>query len=146
MARLNITISDELYKALEQWRDHLNLSKICQEAIAREVAKLEELPKAMMELETLVARLQQEKDHTETFWFGQGVTDGVAWARGASYSALRFWGERKGLEPLSREDDERALQMAKRQYRKDPTFDTKPYTDGWVAGVKEVWQRVKNTI
>jgi hypothetical protein len=126
MARLNITISDELYKALEQRRDHLNLSKICQEAIVREVTKLKELPRAATELEALVVRLQQEKDHTETSWFAQGVTEDVAWARGAPYSELRFWGERKALEPLSREDGARALQTASRQYRNDLTFDKKP--------------------
>lgn len=142
MARLNITIPDELYRALEKWRDRLNISRLCQEAIAREVAKLEDLPRQAAELETLVERLRQEKALAERFWFAQGVTDGIAWTRGASYGELRLWGETGRLEPPEPE----ALQSALRRYRGDPAFEGETYRQGWAAGVKEVWQRVKDKV
>ena len=41
MARLNITVPDELYERIEKWRERLNLSRICQDAIGREIDKLE---------------------------------------------------------------------------------------------------------
>lgn len=69
MARLNITISDELYAALQTWRDRINISKICQEAIAKEVAKLEDLPRQAVELETLIDRLREEKAQSDKTYF-----------------------------------------------------------------------------
>jgi post-segregation antitoxin (ccd killing protein) len=44
MPRLNITVPQDLYDRLEKWRDRLNLSRICQDALARELARLEEIP------------------------------------------------------------------------------------------------------
>ena len=146
MARLNITIPDELYAALEPWRDRLNVSKVCQEALAREVAKLNDLPRQAAELAALVERLRQEKAHAEKFAFAQGVTDGVAWARGASYGELRRWGEVGGAAGPSAGDDERALQAALGRYRDDSAFDERTYREGWRAGIEEVWQRVRDKV
>lgn len=146
MARLNITIADELYDALEKWRDRLNISRVCQEAIAREVAKLEELPRAAAELEALVERLHQEKAVTERFWFAQGVTDGIAWTRGAPYAELRRWGELGAVDQAGDDGGSRALETARRRYAKQADFDDKALMEGWLAGVREVWQRVKDRV
>lgn len=146
MPRLNITVPDDLYEALEKWRDRLNISKICQEAIAREVAKLEDLPRQAVELEALVERLRQEKAHVEKFYFAQGVTDGIAWARGASYVELQRCGESGRLEQPARDDRAKALEHALRRYRQDPAFDEQTYLEGWRAGVREVWRRVKDKV
>ncbi len=145
MARLNITIPDELYTALEPWRDHINISKVCQEALTREVAKLNDLPRQAAELAALVERLQQEKAHAEKFAFGQGLTDSVAWARGASYAELRRWGE-LGKTGAARASDNGALEAALRRHRDDPGFDERAYREGWMMGIKEVWQRVRDKV
>lgn len=147
MPRLNITIPDELYAALEPWRGRLNISKICQEALAREVAKLNELPRQAAELAALIERLQQEKAHAEKFAYAQGVTDGVAWARDASYAELRRWGEcSAGPHAPRGGDGERALHAALQPYQADPAFDELAYREGWRMGIEEVWQRVRDQV
>lgn len=146
MARLNITIPDELYRALGRWRSRVNISRVCQEAIAREVAKLEELPRAATELEALVERLRREKAGADQFWFAQGVTEAIAWTRDAPYEELRRWGEAGGEEAPRLADGCRGLQNALRRYRQDPAFAKKTYVEGWVAGAREVWQRVKDKV
>ncbi len=93
MAQLNITIPDELYAALQTWRGRINISKIFQKAIAREIAKLEDLPRQAAELEVIVDRLREEKARSEKAYFAQGVSDGITWARGAPYQELRLWRE-----------------------------------------------------
>ncbi len=41
MANLTITISDELYTRMEQWRDRINISQVCEKALAKETHRLE---------------------------------------------------------------------------------------------------------
>ena len=145
MARLNITIPDELYAALEPWRDHINISRVCQEALAREVAKLNDLPRQAAELTALIERMQQEKAHGEKFAFAQGLTDSVAWARAASYAELRLWGE-LGEKGASRAKGHGPLQDELGRYRDDPSFDEQSYRHGWVTGIGEVWERVRDKV
>ena len=146
MARLNITIPDELYAALELWRGRINISKVCQEAIAKELAKLQDLPRQAVELETLVERLRDEKTRADKAFFAQGVSDAIAWTRGAPYQELRLCGEYG--EPAGRAPDRwpGALQRALRRHASDATFDEAAYAEGWLAGVAEVWQRVKDKV
>ena len=146
MPRLNITIPDELYAALEPWRHRLNVSKICQEALTREIAKLNDLPRQAEELADLVERLQQEKALADRFAFAQGVSDGVTWSRGASYGELRRWGECGEAAAPGTGDGEQALQTALQRYRDDPAFDERTYREGWCAGIQEVWQRVRDNV
>lgn len=142
MPRLNISISDELHTALEPWRDRLNISQICAEALTREVAKLNDLPRQAVELTELVERLQREKAHAQKYAYGQGVTDGIAWARGAAYSELHRWGE----GTLSSQAGDGALCDALERHRNDPEFDEQAYREGWKMGIEEVWQRVQDKV
>ena len=90
MARLNITIPDELYAALEPWRDHINISRVCQEALAREVAKLNDLPRQAAELADLVERMQNgwpiNTPPREAFYGGTGAS---------GYTDFPTWDEEK---------------------------------------------------
>lgn len=146
MARLNITIPDELYAALEMWRGRINISRVCQEAIAKELAKLQDLPRQAAELETLVDRLREEKATADRAFFAQGVSDGIAWARGASYQELRLRGERDQPDWRVQDSWPDALRRSARRYASDPVFDEETYAKGWLAGVAEVWQRVKDKV
>ena len=145
MARLNITIPDDLYAALEPWRDQINISKVCQDALAREIAKLNDLPRQAAELTALVERMQQEKASAEKFAFAQGLTDSVAWARGASYTELKRWGEHDATDH-PRAGDNGALETDLQRHRNDPAFDEQAYRQGWVMGAREVWQRVRDKV
>ena len=61
MPRLNITIPDELHQRLARWRDRVNVSRICQESITRELDKLEELPAEVQAMQRALARLGQAR-------------------------------------------------------------------------------------
>jgi post-segregation antitoxin (ccd killing protein) len=41
MPNLTISISDELYTRMEQWRDRINISQVCEKALAKETHRLE---------------------------------------------------------------------------------------------------------
>jgi hypothetical protein len=143
MARLNITVPDELYERLERWRDHVNLSRVCQEALARELDKLEELPAELHRMQQALSRLGQEKAKVDRACFRKGVYDGLEWARQAEYPALKQWGEQAAdgdaLHTVLRGPAAKSATV----HTGDPAWEPLPYAEGWIAGVRQFWDRAK---
>jgi len=86
--RLNIYIPDDLERALQAHRDQINVSRVCQAALAQEVARLERvdqvdapLPRLTEEQRVSIAtRIRQERDRQETFWYSLGYRTAFEWA------------------------------------------------------------------
>jgi post-segregation antitoxin (ccd killing protein) len=103
--RINISIPDELHAELEKWREQLNVSGICQEALRKEVARLEAVATAGGDLDAVVKRLRAEKDEWEKHWYEVGIQLGHEWARRAPYQRLLEW------EPIARPAPEDAVAL-----------------------------------
>ncbi|MGQ0847743.1 MAG: hypothetical protein ACT4OP_01240 [Actinomycetota bacterium] len=131
----------ELHDRLEKWRDRLNISRVCQEALERELRRLEELPDDAKALSGLVDRLAREKADGETQWFAQGVSDGMTWARGAAYIDLKAAAETGSTSPVAS-----AIRKGKSSHAKVVGFDDDSYVAGWKFAASEVWRRVKTKI
>ena len=146
LARLNITVPDELYERMEKWRDRLNLSRICQDAISRELNKIEEIPEEVRNMHEALSRLGEQKAKADRSSFRRGVHDGLEWAREAEYASLKRWGE----QTVTAEWIEEALRGPAAHkivaYRDDVTWEIKPYGEGWIAGVRQFWDRVKHRL
>jgi hypothetical protein len=77
MARLNITIPEPLYERLEQVRDRLNISKICANALEKELTMLEgRRPITDPRIAQLLHRLQETRER----WYQCGYEDATQWA------------------------------------------------------------------
>ena len=89
--RINISIPDELHESLQQFKDTINVSKICQEAITEIVQRKEDFRKRMnesQEMKEIIKRLQKEKTMSEGIVFERGKKDGEEWAKIAHYDDL----------------------------------------------------------
>ncbi|MGH8916375.1 MAG: hypothetical protein ACRDZM_17895 [Acidimicrobiia bacterium] len=142
MARLTVSIPQDLHNRLENWRDRLNISKVCQEALERELRRLEELPEDAKALGNLVERLSHEKADGERQWFSQGVSDGMTWARGASYVDLKAAADTTGPTPSVSS----AIEDGKSSHSDVVGFDEDSYVAGWRFAAGEVWRRVATKI
>jgi hypothetical protein len=143
MARLTISVPDELHRSLERFRDRVNISKICQDALAKEIAKLEQLPRGALELEEMVDRLRNEKAAADRQWFAQGVTDGISWTRGTPYPELLAAADpARQLGP----EGQAAVRVGMKRHRRSPGFDEESYVAGWRTAAAEVWARVRETV
>jgi hypothetical protein len=40
MERVTISVSDDLYQRMERWRDQLDISRVCEKALDKEVRRL----------------------------------------------------------------------------------------------------------
>lgn len=76
MARLNLTIPDPLYERLELVRERINISKICAQALERELTMLEHTKVDVAVVARVLSRLQVARDR----WFKHGWDDASEWA------------------------------------------------------------------
>jgi hypothetical protein len=143
MARLTVSIPQDLHDRLDRWRDNINISRICQEALERELRRLEELPEDAVALGDMVRRLSKEKADGDRRWFSQGVADGMTWARSAGYVDLRATAEGS---PTATSAAKTALQQGAAAHRSDPGFGTDAYESGWRFAAAEIWRRVEPKI
>ena len=95
MARVNISIPDELYGRLEDVRASLNISAVCQEALQRELTRRQPIPEDVELTDEIIERLRSEKETYERESREMGFKVGTEWARRAKFPALRRWGKYK---------------------------------------------------
>lgn len=159
--RINISISDSLYERLQAVKDHLNVSGICQEAIMNAVY-LEELKnKNIPDMEKLVERLRKQKEEAVKEYGEAGKVQGMEDAMTLDYAD--FVTIEKASEALNSTDgwaldpEELLGDSLAGQYsglaellntleQDDSSFDRRTYAQGWIGGVMEVWDRVKEEI
>lgn len=91
--RINISIDENLYERLQGFKAQINVSKVCQDAISKEVLKKEDFKKRMDETEDLNAiaeRLKKQamsKESMDTV-YERAKLDGEVWAKVADYDDL----------------------------------------------------------
>ena len=92
MARISISIPDELAERLEPLKDHLNISQVCREALERRIITFEEaadLPEDESGLQSLATRFREEHQLDEEKMAGFGRRNAASWLRVASYEELK---------------------------------------------------------
>src|SRR2546428_8545564 len=94
-ARINISVPDDLHRELEQFRDRLNISEVCQEALRREVTRMKPMNGGLELTDDIVDRLRVEKEELERDSRERGFRTGLEWARRAKFRTLRMWGDRE---------------------------------------------------
>jgi len=92
MAKVNVFVPDDLYQQLERHRTRIAVSRICQEALRRELARLEWSGRDPMVEEEVIARLAKEKEEWEAKWRGAGRELALQAGPRLRYPTLRRWG------------------------------------------------------
>jgi len=77
MARLNISVPDDLHARLDRVRDRLNVSRVCATALERELAVLEARPASTSpDVGHMIDRIRTTAER----WRWRGLQDGREWA------------------------------------------------------------------
>ena len=138
--RITVTISDSLYKRLQQVKNSLNVSGVCQQAIEIAVSIEEIKRKDIPNMEKLIERLQLEKQQDVESWKQTGVNDGKEDAMELSYE------EFKNLEASESISDELLEWIQSRRIEYLENVDRDAYLKGWLEGALTVWDEVKQRI
>ena len=162
MARkVTISVPDELYEKMSQWRDSVNFSKIFQNAVSKMIAGKEEFQEKLKEefdFSAIVERLRREKTESENNFFEKGKKDALEWLKTAHYRDILYalkW------EPGTRPEADETLgeffalkfkkiyqtglaEMRSRGEKVNRIIDR--YIAGWKEGVAEFWNQVRDDV
>lgn len=153
MKKMNISLPDDLYEQVKKYRDRTNYSKICQEAIKKEIAKYN-LPKEVKEMEATIERLKESKEGDERHAYESGFEWGKEYAEGeADYAELKnlatgfyqgaripdYIYENYMKEIMGDYSEEEYLQV-------QALMKLNEFNEGFFEGVRSVWNVVKEKV
>ena len=154
--KITLSIPDMLYERLTQWRDSFNFSKMFQDAVTDAIQKKEEFQKRFsqeFDMPEVIKRLQQEKQAWIKQFYRLGRKEGIKWGKSAHFEDL--------LYVLHVQDTYELVQHTKyssyftsilssygvEKFTIDGKKDHKKmFLDGWMNGVKELWNQVKEVL
>jgi len=90
--RINISIPDSLFDRLQPFKFQINISKLCQGVIEKEIIKKEEFNKRINkapEMDEIIERLRKEKMIRYEKVAELGWKDGIEWAKIAHYEDIQ---------------------------------------------------------
>lgn len=161
--KITVSVPDDLYEKMREWRSTFNFSKVFQHAMANMIQKKENLQKKISEeidLSAVIDRLKREKMEFESNIVENGKKDGVEWSKTAHYSEIQYalnWDPETSEHPVK---DERLgdyftqvfnhyrerLAATGRQAQSRLNEMSKKYLDGWKEGVELFWNEVKDKL
>lgn len=163
MARkINLTVPEDLWRKMQEWKDSFNYSRIFQEEVARQIRFEEEFQQRLgedVDMEQIIKRLREEKKEVETNCYRTGRERGLLWARAANFYDLSLtiqymdegidFGTHPGFEKVRMLDKE----MAEHPYLDHGAWLTRQYDKmneeflrGWQKSVWEFWKKVKDKL
>ena len=154
MARISISLPEELMARLEPVKDRLNVSQICREALEGRIGMIEHTKDSYgdsLDLPSLVARLKEERCLAEGRWVELGQRNASEWLRIASYVELKEISENINGEAISKY---RLPHSAFKTMKKDMVGvehglegpAAAGYKTAWLDRVKDIWTQVKDQV
>jgi post-segregation antitoxin (ccd killing protein) len=139
---LSITIPEDLFNRLQAVKESLNVSGVCQEAIASAV-KIEELRKEGGDnMEAVIERLREEKKTHAEEYYAEGFEEGLRLGKELDYVTL--------LNIVMDEDPFYVLDHLEYEVKDlradNPRFDEEAYVEGMVEGIKEFYMQVEGDL
>lgn len=151
MPRLTISIPYDLRQRLSDPRakKYINISRICQNALDREVRRITQLPSELERFDLLISRMRDERQKNFDLWFIKGAEAARDWVENeAPYAMLRQFGEAKQDRCISllRDAAPPGLLLQLASHRKTSGFSEKSYLEGWAHMTGLLWDLVERNL
>jgi hypothetical protein len=151
MPRITISIPADLKDQLAEGRVRkgLNVSRICQEALRREVRRVLQLPLDLERMDLLLSRLRQQREQLQDQWFGMGANDARAWVEErASYQEMAGLGElgMQNRQSALKRRPPLALSESLQNLASQEGFNQESYTKGWATALGLMWEAIKDKL
>lgn len=145
--KVTASVSDELYERLQAVKGLFNISRVCQEALERQIT-MEELraKETAGDEQASIERLRQQREEINAKYEQQGHEDGLAHASRLDYESLVAIAHGEGDFWNQYSDWYDTFELSAREYSDDNLFDRARYGEGWLEGVREWWEANKEQI
>ncbi|MEH2383111.1 MAG: hypothetical protein V7K27_30215 [Nostoc sp.] len=153
--RITITLPDNLHERLQMFKESLNISGVCQQAIDLAV-QIEEIKVRtdIPAMEKAITRLRKQKQEASAKWKQTGFKDGLIDAtEKLDYLTLKYIGEGGDIEEsIPGIKNEPTVMMWVEHFKfaryeiEEDYFESEIYTQGWIEGVIHVWKEIKDKL
>ena len=145
--RINISITSELSKDLEEYREDINISNVCRAALKQRLESIKRAKSEVAEnMDETIARLRKEKTQYLKEWYEKGFEDGYKCASTASYKELyefithletngNQWEFTDGYWP----------EWLDKKLMNSPDIENE-YNKGIIDGVCKFWEDIKDKV
>ncbi|MBW8015073.1 MAG: hypothetical protein FVQ82_02730 [Planctomycetes bacterium] len=140
--QISVTLPDGLYERLQTVKNSFMVSRVCQEAIEKEVYRQELILKGTQEMENVIERLKVEKEEHDEQFVQNGYSDGLDDATRLEYAALLDISKNGWNCDSYQEIFEDWL----REQAQENSDNVDKYIEGWLKGVIAFWNEVKDEI
>ena len=150
MARISISIPDKLMARLEPIKDNINISKLCREALEQRINAFERAARRegdVLDLDSLVLRLREEKDASGGQFEDVGRQNAVAWLNTVSYVEFKNVVEASDSSNMDKYKLPRAAFRAMKQDMAEANAGCEgaqavAYKTAWLDHVRSVWVQI----
>lgn len=161
--KITISVPDELYEKMTEWKSSFNFSKVFQNTISGMIRKKEELTfkiRKEIDFSSIVDRLKKEKIDYEFNIMEWGKKDGLEWCKTAHYDELQYALALR-VAPYKDPDQDEELgdyfsDMFEKYKKRIAVTGKKAqdalngfsekYLKGWKEGVELFWNEVKDKL
>jgi hypothetical protein len=160
--KITLTVNENLFSKIDQWRSSFNLSRLFQEAVSEAIKRKEDFHRMLSgkeDIPQIVQRLKAERQDWLETARRDGESDGGTWAGKAHYgeliSVLAMIEGSKSNEPSGMAlsvAESQCIEAWERKRKLPDTVSTKQeeashaYREGWRAGVIGLWEIVKDQL
>ncbi len=150
MARISVSIPDELVARLEPVKERINVSQVCRDALEKRIRAFEietNGQRETLDLESLVDRLRQERVLVEARFEELGRRNAENWLVTAAYLELKAVTETNGaLQMAGYRLPSSSFKAMKRDMANEKVTVEGPqaitYKSAWLGQVRAVWSQV----
>lgn len=151
--KITISIQEDLHSEMEKWRESFNFSRVFQEAIREKIQQKESFQERLrgdFDIEKTIVRLREEKLGDEKYYYEAGMSEGLEWAKVASYKDLqsvRRWSPKDGF-PIPIDDGEDISTDYENYFSEVGGLENliTSFWTGWADGVREFWNQVEDKL
>jgi len=141
---ITISVSDDLYERIQAVKESITVSGTCQQALENEVS-MQELLKKGKKMST-IEKLRKQKETYDQQYFAQGKKEGIKDAEGLDYEELLevvncgngIYKTDVYYNVLKDELEEKS--------KDDSAFNEEKYIEGWIEGVTEFYDSIKDQL
>jgi len=149
MAKISIHIPDDVLAKVRKHKDRLNISRVCSNALLKEVEIVSNIPPMVDETKALIERLRQGMQAQQLTSFNLGVKLAQSYMSKVSYDRLRASGTfvPSNNKPivLPNEVEEYLERFSLEKKSKHP-LHRQSFLRGWHVVMKRTWETVKDKI
>ena len=150
MARISVSISDELSARLEPMKEKINVREVCRDALERQIQTLERAASVeaeSLDVAALIDRLREERVRVEGRFEGLGRLNAENWLGTAAYLELKAVTGSNGAVPMEKYRlPSPSFKTMKRDMENERTSVEGPqavaYKTAWLDQVRTVWTQV----